>query len=236
MERVQKIIAQSGLCSRRKAEELIEDGKVTLNGKLVTIGQSADSDKDEICVDRVPLVKEPKVYYLLNKPRDYITTTDDLYNRKKVTDLLPKKPKIFPVGRLDRYATGFLILTNDGDFANKIMHPRYEIKKTYIAILDKAFDRKQIDLVKKGLIIEKQVVKADIVVLDKNTVAITLHVGINKVVKRIFKQLGYFVKKLHRTHVGNLAIDLPDGEYRSLNFKDKKKIFEKPSITKNTFI
>lgn len=235
MERVQKIIAESGLCSRRKAEDLIKAGKVSVNGKIVDIGASADASKDTITVDGRIIEKEPKVYYLFNKSKGYITTNSDVYDRKKVADLLPKKPRIFPVGRLDRYATGILIMTNDGEFANSIMHPKFEVKKTYIVILDQPFQKKHIDVIRKGIEIDKHLVKADVIVLDKKIVAITLHVGINKVVKRLFKKLGYYVKKLHRTHIGNLAVDVPEKEFRILSKEDKKKIFEKPNITRKTF-
>ncbi len=234
-KRVQQIIAQSGLCSRRKAEELIEDGKVSVNGVVITIGDKAE-EKDTILVEGQEIKKEPQAYYMLNKPARYITTSDDMFGREKVLDLVPRKPRVFAVGRLDRDATGLLLLTNDGTFANKVMHPSNGIGKTYIAILDEPFKKSDIDKAKKGLYLDRTTVKAQIVQLDKNIVAITVHVGIHKVVKRICKELGYMVKHLHRTHIGNLAVDIEDGEWRKLSSEDMKKIFSKEEITKKTFI
>lgn len=236
MERVQKIIAQSGLCSRRKAEELIKEGKVKVNNKLITIGDQADAQKDTITVNNKPLEKEKPVYYMLNKPRDYITTSSDLFNRKKVLDLLPKSPRVFSVGRLDRYATGLLLLTNDGEFANKVMHPRYETSKTYLVTLDKPLSKKDEVILQKGIKIDKTVVKSQVVILEPKIVAVTVHVGLHKVVKRLFKELGYFVKQLHRTHIGNLAIDIEEGQYRLLTQQEIKLLFEKPKIFKKTFL
>ncbi len=234
-ERVQKIIAQSGLCSRRKAEELIAQGKVKINGKICSLGDKA-KDTDAVLVENELVQKEKTVYYMLNKPRRYITTSDDLFGRKKVLDLVPKKPRVFSVGRLDRDATGLLLLTNDGLFANKVMHPSNNITKTYIAILDKPFNKKNISQAKKGIRIDKVVVKADIIQLEKNVVAVTLHVGIHKVAKRLLKALGYMVKHLHRTHIGNLAVDVKEGDFRKLDAKDLKKVLEKTTISSKTFL
>ncbi|MBN1175039.1 rRNA pseudouridine synthase [Candidatus Woesearchaeota archaeon] len=235
-ERVQKIIASSGLCSRRKAEELIEEGHVKVNNVVVSLGDKADSQTDIILVNGKQIKIEEKKYYVLNKPKGYITTSDDMFNRKKVTDLVPRSPRVFSVGRLDRDATGILILTNDGDFAQNIAHPSKEVEKTYIAILDKPFSTFDIKKFKEGIRIEKDIVKAKVILLEKNTVAITLHVGIHKVVKRLFKMSGYYVRTLHRTHIGSLALDLDKGEWRELTEEDKKLIFTKPKITKATFL
>ncbi len=235
-ERVQKIIAQSGLCSRRKAEELIQQGVVSVNGVRITIGDKADAQTDTICVGDKPIILEEKVHYMLNKPKNYITTNDDMYKRNKVTDLVPKKPRVFGVGRLDRDASGLLILTNDGDFAQRILHPKHKIKRTYIAILKEPFNPKDLKKFKEGVLIDKRKVFANAVILEKNIIAITLHVGFHKVVKRLCKEIGYYVKHLHRTHMGNLAVDVEQGTYRELDKKDMKKIFEEPHITKQTFI
>lgn len=235
MERVQKIIAESGLCSRRKAEVLIEEGKVSVNGVIITIGDKADRDNDKIFVEGQQIVVEEKIYYILNKPKNYLCTSNDLYDRKTILDLLPKKKRIFSVGRLDRDATGLLLVTNDGDFANKITHPSNEITKTYIATLDNPFHKSDSKKLEEGIQIDKQLVKGSIVVLDKKTIAITIHNGMNKVVKRICKALGYYVRQLHRTHIGGLAIDIPDGDFRLLTEEDKQAIFEDTKITRETF-
>ncbi len=235
MDRVQKLIAKAGICSRRKAEELIEQGKVKVNGKTIHLGDKAEMS-DNIFVNGKQLVFEEPTYYMLNKPKRYITTSDDMFGRKKVLDLLPAKPRVYSIGRLDRDTTGILLLTNDGDFAQNISHPSKEISKTYIAILDKKFNEKDKEELEKGIRLDKKLVKSKVLILEPDTIAITLHVGIHKVVKRILKELGYYVKQLHRTHIGNLAVDIDKGEFRKLTEADKKKIFEKPNITKETFL
>ena len=236
VERVQKIIASSGLCSRRKAEELISEGKVKVNGVLITLGDKADAQNDKIEVNGKLIHVDKKVYYMLHKPKRYITTSVDMYGRKKVTDLVPANPRVFSVGRLDRDSTGFLILTNDGDFANLVTHPSNGVEKTYIAILDKPFEKKHREMLEHGVVIEKHKIVPKVVQLDKNTVAVTLHIGIHKVVKRLLKEIGFYVKQLHRTHIGSLALDVEVGGYRELEQKDLDLIVTKPNITKQTFL
>jgi len=234
-ERVQKLISKAGICSRRKAELLIAEGKVFVNGKKISLGDKADTN-DKIVVDGKKLVLEKQVYYMLNKPKRYITTSDDLFNRKKVLDLLPKKPRVYSIGRLDRDTTGILLFTNDGSFAQKVSHPSNEVSKTYIVILDKPFDENLKQKLEEGIVLDKKSVKSKVILLDKKTIAITLHVGIHKVVKRLMKSLGYYVKQLHRTHIGNLALDIDKGSFRELTEDDLKKIFEKPDISRETFL
>ncbi len=226
-ERVQKIIAESGLCSRRKAEALIEQGKVFVNDKQISLGDKADSEKDIIKVNNKQIKKERKIYYMLNKPKNYITTSDDLYERKKVTDLLPDQPRVFAVGRLDRDSTGILLLTNDGEFANKIMHPRYEIKKTYVAKLKTKFNKDDFKKFKDGIYIEGQSIKSDAKIINDYTLEITLHVGLHKIVKRLLKEIGYYVDSLQRTKINNLKLDIPLGMYRPLTKQDIDLIFKK---------
>jgi len=234
-ERVQKLISRAGICSRRKAELLIAEGKVFVNGKKISLGDKADTN-DNIVVDGKKLVLEKQVYYMLNKPKRYITTSDDLFNRKKVLDLLPKKPRVYSIGRLDRDTTGILLFTNDGSFAQKVSHPSNEVSKTYIVILDKPFDENLKQKLEEGIVLDKKLVKSKVILLDKKTIAITLHVGIHKVVKRLMKSLGYYVEQLHRTHIGNLALDIDKGSFRELTEDDLKKIFEKPDISRETFL
>ena len=202
---------------------MIQNNEVTVNNKPITIGDKAEPN-DVIKINGKEIKKEKKLYFMLNKPKDYITTTDDLYNRKKVTDLIPTKERIYPVGRLDRDAQGILILTNDGDFANKIMHPSNNVSKTYEVILDKKIDSKDILQLKKGIKIDKTFVKSKARILEDNKVEITVHVGVHKVVKRLFKILGYYVKKLKRTKIGKLRVDVPIGSFRELDEKDFKQI------------
>ena len=230
LERVQKIIAASGYCSRRKAEELIENGNVTVNHKLITIGDKADIAKDTIEIDGNIIKKEEPIYYLLNKPKGFITTSSDMYEREIVTELVPKTPRVFPVGRLDRDTEGLLIMTNDGEFGNKVMHPRNEVDKTYVAILDKEFDTKDFEILRSGVIVEGKKIHASIRLLGPRTVSITLHVGVNKVVKRLMKALGYYVKKLTRTHIGSLTTKIPLGRYIELTEEDRKLIFIKRKV------
>jgi 23S rRNA pseudouridine2605 synthase len=235
MERVQKIIAGAGLCSRRKAEELIKQGKVKVNGNIIQLGDQARPE-DSVVVSGKEINKEEKKYYLLHKPKAYITTSDDLFGRKKVLDLVPKKPRVFAVGRLDRDATGLLLLTNDGTFANNVMHPSKEIPKTYLVVLDKPFEKNLLEKFQQGIKIDKTLVHAKAILVNDTTIAVTVHVGLHKVVKRLFKELGYYVRKLYRTHVGNLEIDFPVGHYKELTQKDKQLIFEKPNITKEKIL
>ncbi|MFP4118427.1 MAG: pseudouridine synthase [Candidatus Woesearchaeota archaeon] len=236
LERIQKLIAASGYCSRRKAEELIEQGVVAVNGIYITLGDKADPVQDTITVYGKPLSLEKKEYYLLHKPAKYITTVTDKFERDSVVDLIPTKARIFPVGRLDRDATGLLLLTNDGEFANKVMHPSSEVQKTYIAILTEPFNPEDLDKLLKGTVIDKKRIKADqAIILDNEVVALSVHVGINKVVKRLFKSFDYYIKHLHRTHIGSLALDIPEGEYRVLSGEERKLVFTPLELSEETF-
>ncbi|MGM5479958.1 MAG: pseudouridine synthase [Nanobdellota archaeon] len=236
VERIQKIIAKSGYCSRRKAEDLIDEGKVTVNNIVVSLGDKADVLTDKIMVGGKPISLEQKEYFMVHKPKGYITTARDEYDRKIVVDLVDTEKRVYPVGRLDRDATGLILLTNDGDFSQNIIHPRNEVQKTYVAILTEPFNKDDIGKLLSGVRIDKTWVKADqVVVLDRSTVALSVHVGINKVVKRLFKEIGYYVKHLHRTHIGSLALDIPSGGYRVLTEEDKTAIFTPLTLCKKTF-
>ncbi len=232
-ERVQKLIAKSGLCSRRKAEELIQEGRVKVNDKTCEIGDVADQNTDTIYVDNQPLEFPELVYYAVHKPKNYITSTKDPFAKQLITELVPQKPKVFPVGRLDKDATGLLILTNDGDFAQKISHPSNEIPKTYIAVLKRPFHEK--NTLEKGVLIDGRKITPQIIQLNKNTIAITVRVGMHKIVKRIVKEAGNYVKHLHRTHIGNFALDVLEGEYREISESERKELLKEPTITPKTF-
>ena len=168
MERLQKVIAQAGIASRRKAEELIKEGKVKVNGEIVTELGTKVSPKDIIEVNQKVITKEPKEYYLLNKPRGVITSTTDDKDRKTVVDLINTKARIFPVGRLDYDTTGLILLTNDGEFANIMMHPKNRIDKVYIAKLQGIIKGEQINQLKNGIILDNQKVTASRVKLKKS--------------------------------------------------------------------
>lgn len=234
MERLQKVIAQAGVASRRKAEELITEGKVKVNGKVVTELGTKVSDKDQIEVENNIIEKENKEYYLLNKPRGVVTTTQDDKNRKTVVDLIPTNARIYPVGRLDYDTTGALLLTNDGDFANILMHPKHEVTKVYIAKIKGLIKGEQINKLKDGVEIEPGVVvKGERVKLKKtdsksNTsmVQITITEGKNHQVKKMFEAVGFEVVKLKREKIAFFDLkDLQSGEYRKLTPKEVSKVF-----------
>ena len=234
MERLQKVIASFGYASRRKAEDLIRKQKVMVNGEVVTELGTKVSSSDVISIDGVIINKDVKhEYYILNKPRSVISSVNDEAGRITVVDLIDTEARIYPIGRLDYDTTGLILLTNDGDFANALMHPSRQIEKTYIAKLDRVLTKEDILAIKKGITIDKRIVevkrfkvkKRD---LEKNTdiVEITIVEGRNHIVKRLFKELGVNVVKLSRIAYGFLDIkDLKSGEYRNLTIKEIKKLY-----------
>ena len=236
MERLQKVIANSGYCSRRKAEELILQKKVTVNGEIISeLGTKVDGT-DVIEIDCQMLnTNLDKVYYLLNKPRGVISSVNDEKGRKTVVELIDTDKRIYPIGRLDYDTTGLLILTNDGELANKLMHPSNKIPKTYLAKIAGILDKQAIDKLKKGVVVDGRKVKIiDFKIkkkdLQKETTYISLTIieGRNHIVKNLFKELGYLVDKLTRTHYDFLDInDLASGEYRMLTIKEVKKLYSK---------
>ena len=233
MERIQKIIAESGLTSRRKAEELIRNGKVVLNGKVVTeLGTKADYS-DDILVDGKKIEREEKEYYLFNKPRGVITSTSDEKNRKVVTDYFNSNKRLYPVGRLDYDTTGLLIVTNDGELSNLIMHPKNEIEKVYVAKLDGVIKGTEINKLKNGVLLDgvkcipKRVkLKSYDKKSNSSIVEITITEGKNHEVKRLFESVGFRVDKLKRERIAFLTLgNLKSGEYRKLNIKEVKQLF-----------
>ena len=233
MERLQKVIAASGVTSRRKAEELITAGKVRVNGEIVTELGTKVSDKDRIEVNGEILEKEVKEYYLLNKPRGVVTTTSDDKGRKTVVDLIPTNARIYPVGRLDYDTTGVLLLTNDGEFANILMHPSSEVEKVYVAKLNGIIKGEHINKLKDGVMLDDELVKASRVKLKKvdpksnsSMVQITIHEGKNHQVKRMFEAVGFLVDKLKREKEGFFDLkDLQSGEFRKLTPKEVAKVY-----------
>lgn len=233
MERLQKVIANSGYTSRRKAEELITKGRVRVNGKVVTeLGTKVNSN-DEIEVEGTIISNEQKVYYLMNKPREVITSTSDDKGRKTVIDLIDTDKRIYPVGRLDYDTTGALILTNDGELANLLMHPKSNIDKVYIAKVRGLIGKKELTSLANGVYIDGKKTskaKARIKKYDKKTdtsiVELTIHEGKNHQVKKMFEAIGYHVLKLKREQVAFLDIkNLKSGEYRILSPKEVKKLY-----------
>lgn len=233
MERLQKFIAASGLCSRRKAEELIKMGKVEIDGEIVTELGVKVSGRESIVVDGELLRREEKEYYLLNKPREVITSCSDDKNRKTVVDLIETDSRIYPVGRLDYDTTGVLLLTNDGEFANIMMHPNNKIDKVYIAKIRGIIKGDSINKLKNGVVIdgkktEKCRVKLRKTDLKTNSsiVEITIHEGRNHQVKKMFEAVGFEVLKLKRERVGIFTLQgLTSGDYRRLSPKEVSKIY-----------
>jgi 23S rRNA pseudouridine2605 synthase len=224
-ERVQKIISNSGYCSRRKAEELIDRGKVRVNGRIIHVGDKADIDKDEIYVNSTLIEKNDFVYIMLNKPKHYEATLSTEVE-KSVLDLIPINTRIFPVGRLDKNTTGLLLLTNDGDFSNKITHPRYEKEKTYFVKLDKKITDKDIREIEDGIYLQDTKIKAKVKMYHRDQLEVTIHEGKKWIVKRLFFKLGYYVKELSRTRIGNLKMDVKLGKWRYLTNKEVQELMK----------
>ena len=235
MERLQKVIANSGYSSRRKAEELINLGKVFVNGNKVTeMGFKVKQD-DVIEIDgKIISDNNDKVYYLLNKPRGVISSVNDDKNRKTVVDLIDTDKRVYPIGRLDYDTTGLILLTNDGDLANVLMHPRFSVEKKYIAKLNKCFEINDLKKLEKGINIDGIKCIPTRVKIKKNNkeenyslVEISIIEGRNHIIKNIFKELGYLVDKLSRIEYAFLNLDgLKSGEYRSLTKKEVKMLYE----------
>mgnify|MGYP002619615062 CR=1 FL=1 len=226
--RLNKFIANSGVCSRREADMLITAGAVSVNGKIVNeLGTKIDPS-DVVVYDGQTLNAEKKVYVLLNKPKDYITTLDDPQGRKTVMELvnLPGKQRLFPVGRLDRNTTGLLLLTNDGELTKRLTHPRHGVRKLYHVVLDKPLTRSDMQKILTGVEIDEQQVVPDALEYaegneDKTQVGIELHSGQNRVVRRIFEAFDYKVEKLDRVIFAGLTKkDLPRGQWRYLSEKE----------------
>ena len=219
MERVQKLLSHAGYCSRREGEDLIEEGKVRVNGKKITLGDKA-TRKDKIEVDGEEVTFDPLRYIAFHKPKNILVSTDDPSDKDLIMDFFEDfEERIYPVGRLDYDARGLIFLTNDGDFANKVMHPRYEVEKTYQVLLDKEFDKSHVMKLSQGITLDDGSVDVDnVTVLDDKVVEITVHEGRNKLVKRIFKDLGYWVEGLVRTNIGSVRLgNLLPGEWRELS-------------------
>ncbi len=232
-----KFIAHSGVCARREAAEIVKEGKVKVNNAVVTEPGFKVSAKDIVIVNgkRIHLSKN-LVYILLNKPKDYITTTDDPQKRKTVLDLFKNtiKERIYPVGRLDRNTSGVLILTNDGDLSQKLTHPSNEIKKVYAVTLNKPLEKNHFDQILKGVVLEDGPASVDVLayadVKDKTQIGVEIHSGRNRIVRRIFEHLGYDVKNLDRVVFAGLTKKNVDrGKWRFLTEKEIRdlKYFKK---------
>lgn len=226
-ERLQKYIAECGIASRRKAEELIKEGKIKVNGEIITeLGTKIDSNKDVVEYNNKVLKKESKnVYILLNKPIGYVTTVKDQFNRPSVLDLVKVKERVVPVGRLDFYTSGALILSNDGDFVYKVTHPKHEINKTYNVTVRGIVTEEEIEALKKGVKIDDYITKpakVKILKIDKekliSRIQITIHEGKNRQIRKMCESVGKKVMALHRSKIGNIDVkNLKLGEWRYLS-------------------
>ena len=224
--RLNRYIANSGLCSRREADDLIESGQITVNGKTITEMGYQVKVTDVVKYGRKILNPEKLVYVLLNKPKDFITTTEDPEGRRTVMELVAKAgpERIYPVGRLDRATTGLLLFTNDGELAEKLSHPSHEIRKIYQVEIDKPLSREDFDKLVEGVELEDGFIKPDevsVITPDQQVIGIEIHSGKNRVVRRIFEHLGYDVTQLDRTtYAGLTKKDLPRGNWRFLTEKE----------------
>ena len=238
MERLQKLIAQSGYCSRRKAEELITDGRVKVNGKIVNELGAKASIEDIIMVDNKKINFESKIYILMNKPRNVVCSASDDRGRKTVIDLIDNvNERIYPIGRLDYDTTGVLLLTNDGDLTNKLIHPSKEINKTYRVTIEGYPSEEQLERIRKGIKLDGVLTSPALVEVvkvnkekRKSIINITIHEGKNHQVKRMFATVGLNVTKLNRIEFAGFRVGgLKEGQYRLLN---EKEISELKKMTK----
>ena len=228
--RLNKYLSQSGICSRRDADKLIEKGRIKVNDKVIkTLGEKINSN-DRVELDGKPVSPEKKTYILLNKPKDFITSMKDERGRKTVMALLGKlDQRVFPVGRLDRNTTGLLLLTNDGELAQGLSHPKFEVHKLYHVILNKNVSASHLSQIKEGIKLEDGPIKADEIAHVENEsrkhVGIAIHSGRNRIVKRVFEYLGYKVEKLDRViYAGLTKKDLPRGKWRPLTKKEIQEL------------
>lgn len=234
MDRLQKIIAQAGITSRRKAEVMISEGRVKVDGEVITELGFKPRKGAIIEVDGEKIQRENKVYYVMNKPKNTLCTSSDEHNRPTINDYIDVEQRLFSVGRLDFDTTGVLILTNDGDFANQIIHPRYHLNKVYEVSIDGILTVEQIKMLSKGIKLEDgMTLPAKVVVVNKNyekntsRIELTISEGRNRQVKRMIEYFGYRVKKLNRKSIEFLMVnDLKPGEYRILKPFEVKRLLK----------
>lgn len=227
-----KFISHAGVSGRREAAEIVKKGIVKVNGKIITEPGHKVSPKDEVVVNGKKIFPSKNlIYILLNKPKDFITTTDDPQGRKTVLDLIRRatNERVYPVGRLDRNTSGILLLTNDGELSQKLTHPSNEIKKIYAVTLDKPLDKKDFDQILKGIVLEDGPASVDKLAYtdtkDKTQLGVEIHSGRNRIVRRIFEHLGYDVKNLDRVMFAGLTKkNIERGKWRFLNEKEVREL------------
>jgi len=235
MERLQKVIAQAGITSRRKAEQLIQEGKVTVNGQVVReLGVKVTPNKDQIEVEGVPIDREEPVYYLLYKPSGVISSVNDEKGRRVVTDFLDIEQRVFPIGRLDYDTSGLVLMTNDGEFANLLMHPKYKIEKVYVAKVKGIPSREKLKELQNGIMLEDgktAPAKVKMMSIDKkkqtSIIRLTIHEGRNRQVRRMFDAIEHPVMKLKREQYSFLTLrGLNPGDVRALKPFEVKQLRE----------
>ena len=222
-ERLQRVLAAAGISSRRKAEELIQSGRVSVDGQVVTqLGTRVDPRRSRIQVDGKLVRRQPFRYVAMNKPSGLITTTSDERDRRTVMDLLPAEPRLFPVGRLDRDTEGLLLFTNDGEVANRVMHPRYQLTKEYLVLTPRKPSDRVMNRVREGMEIDgKRVTPHEFRIVRETAggvlLSVVVHEGMNRIVRRMMESAGIEVTKLSRVRVGPLSVaGIPPGGYRDL--------------------
>ncbi|MEM0231269.1 MAG: pseudouridine synthase [Candidatus Woesearchaeota archaeon] len=230
LQRVQKIIANSGYCSRRRAEQLILEGRVSVNGKRCQLGDKADAFVDRIMVDGRELAHERKTYILFYKPKFVLCSMEKTPGRKSIADFVRVKERVYPAGRLDFDSEGLVLLTNDGEITNLITHPRYETEKEYLVWIDRPIKSKDLKLLRQGVDFngsKSWPLKAE-TLEDSKAVRIIMHEGKKHQIKKMFEVLGYKVVRLLRVRIGSLSINgLAPGRYRKLSFPEIKLMFRK---------
>lgn len=233
--RLQKYLAEAGIGSRRKCEEYIEQGKVKVNGNIAALGTKVDPEKDKVEFEEKEINKiEENIYILLNKPIGYVTTVNDQFGRDKVLDLIKVKQRIVPVGRLDMYTSGALLLSNDGEFIYKITHPKHEIDKTYTVTVKGIITDQEVEKLRNGVEIEDYITKpakVKILKLDEekniSRLAITIHEGKNRQVRKMCEAIGKKVQALHRSKIGNIDVkELKIGTWRYLKPKEIEQLIK----------
>lgn len=231
-ERVQKILAAAGLGSRRACEELIAQGRVTVDGAPITLGAKADPRDQVITVDGERIHTNPQLaYFLLNKPRGVVTTVSDPQGRPTVMDLIPTNPRVYPVGRLDRDTEGLLVLTNDGELANRLAHPRFEIEKTYVAQIRGTVRRRALRELLDGVVLEDGPARVRSVrelasASDHTLLEVVLAEGRKREVRRMLAAVGIPLERLARVKIGPLALgDISPGKFRPLNGSEVRRLY-----------
>ena len=242
--RLQKYLANCGIASRRKAEELIISGKISVNGKVITeLGTKIDPNVDKIIYNGEEVKEESKhIYILLNKPIGYVTTAKDQFDRDTVMDLVKVKERLVPVGRLDMYTSGAILLTNDGNFVYRVTHPKHEIEKTYTVTIKGIITEQEIENLRKGVKIENYITKeAKIKVLKidekkkQSRLEITIHEGKNRQIRKMCETVGHKVLALHRTKIAGIGVkDIPIGKWRNLSKDEVNKILFFGTGSKNS--